>query len=122
MRDAKSRPLGGGGVGWGGRGVAARPIAWADAGSLVQPDSGARSAAFSSVTPTPTLPLRGGGSSSQRARPICITHPGNRWAFLQHGGLSFSTEGFRPARWISCQVGFWPGWERHFGLSPSTYF
>src|SRR5437588_5262971 len=74
-----SLPPGGGGSGWGGRGVDDRPIAWADAGSLLQPDSGAPSAAFLSVTPTPTLPLRGGGSSSRgggsssrRSRPVRI--------------------------------------------------
>src|SRR5437763_8566046 len=101
MGDADSLPLGGGGLGWGGRGVDARPIAWTHRGNLLQPVSGARSAAFSSVTPTPTLPLRGGGSSSQRARPICITHPGNRWGFLQHGGLSSSTVDFLSSRLLA---------------------
>src|SRR3989440_10105514 len=64
-RDAGSLPLGGGGLGWGGRGVDARPIAWTDAGSRLQPDSGVRSAAFSRASPPPRpSPFEGEGGST----------------------------------------------------------
>src|SRR5947209_4462093 len=98
--DAHSLPLGGGGSGWGGRGGAARPIGWTDARSLLQPDSGDRSAASLSVTPTPTLPLRGGGSSFRRALPICIKRLGG-------GGTGGGGGG---GRWVGLRGPSADGW------------
>src|SRR2546421_50461 len=53
-----------------------RPIAWTDAGRLVQRTARPFGCFSLSVTPTPTLPLRGGGSS-----------------FSEGGGSSFRREG-----------------------------
>src|SRR5256714_242383 len=79
-RDANSLPLGGGGLGWGGRGVDARPIAWTDAGSLLQPDSGSPSAAFLKRHPHPDPP-------PSRGRELMATRSAN----LHHASVG---EGF----------------------------